>query len=327
MSTVGKICLVLTLLLLIVAIAPIPSPYGGWLPRLLVVHSEWSQKIRDAKEDVRKKLGEEAKARQELMQAAADLEALKIGWDKTWHIPARGPNVPPTAPSIANRNGQLILNNLGIQQGLVPRTITDANQAQQVVRPTIHAFYGGAEGETYIGEFVATDIGPTNAVLQPVHGVSPQEIASWPMNSAWRLRAMVPAAPRAKVDELNRHFRRTQELLMQTNANIQRQQEQLKLAQDALAVRRGELLGDPNKDPDDVPGRPEMALGLLKVTESVEEERDQLLLDIDRLRRAIIEASEQRDSLVEQLQKATEALPGSSTEYDRLPSKIAADVQ
>lgn len=327
MSTVGKICLVLTLLLLIVAIAPIPSPYGGWLPRLLVIHSEWSQKIRDGKEDVRNKKTAEAKARQELMEASAELEALKIGWDKVWNIPPRGPNLPADTPSIANNNGQLVLNNLGEQHGLTTSQIQGDNNAPQTVRPTVHAFYGGAEGETYVGEFIATDIGPRNAVLQPVHVLNPQEVASWPMNAGWRLRTMIPAAPRAKIDELYRHGRRTQEMLQQTQANIQRQQEQLQLAQAALAVRRAELLGDPNRQVEDVPGRPEIALGLLTVTEQVEEERDQLLLEVDRLRRAIKTASEERDALVEDLRKATEALPGSSTDYDRLPSKIAADVQ
>lgn len=311
MSTAGKICLVLTLLLLLVALLPISGPYAGWAPELLVIHNQWSEKLRDARESVRKADETETTNRQELRKAAAEHDALKIGWDRMWQIPARGPNLPQDAPTIANRNGQLILNNLGERQGLSANSFQDPNGANQTARPIIHAFYGGGENTTtYAGEFIVTDVGPTNAVMVPVHPLDPQVVAAWPMNAPWRLRTMVPAAARARIDELFRRARRTRELTTATDANITRQQELKQAADDALAVREAELLGDPAREA--VAGRPEFTDGLLKVTELTEEQRDQLLLDIDQLRRAIKAQSEQRDQLVQQLQQAAQSLPGAS---------------
>ncbi|MEQ9409931.1 MAG: hypothetical protein RIK87_19500 [Fuerstiella sp.] len=321
MGTAGKFCLVVTLLLLLLAMVPIPGPWGGWTPKLLVIHNEWSQKIRDGKEDVQKKREAEIKARQELMKAAAELEALQIGWDKSWEIPARGPNVPQAAPTISNRNGELVLNNLGVNQGLVNSTTTDEAGNTQTVRPVIHAFYGNAEGSTYVGEFIATDIGPNNAVLKSVHGQDPNEVASWPMNASWRLRTMIPAASRARIDELYRRAIRTGELTRQTQANKTRQEALLAAAQQALQVRTNELLGDANREP--VPGRPEFTEGLLQVTEDVEEERNQLLLYVDTLRRDIKSQSESRDARLEALQQAMESLPGASSDYDTLTPQVA----
>lgn len=336
MSTVGKFCLIVTLLLLLVAMAPIPLPWGGWTPRVLQIHSGWSEKLRSAKEDVVKNQAAEVKARHELMLAAGELDALKVGWDKVWDIPAPGPNIPQGAPAIGKQRGQngqaqLVLRNLGANDGLASTQTADG----KTVRPVIHAFYGGGEGVTYVGEFIATSITPTGAVLDPVHRLDPQvnrefdiavaqEADSWPMNSPWRLRTMIPSAPRAKSDELYRNGRRTGELTQQTVANITRQQELYQAAVDALAVRRGELLGlaaDDNRPP--VPGRPEFTRGLLAVTEEVEEERDQLLLEIDRLRRAIKSAGENRDAIVQQLEEAAQALPGSSTESAKPDPRVA----
>ncbi|HIK94488.1 MAG TPA: hypothetical protein EYG03_21290, partial [Planctomycetes bacterium] len=155
MSTLGKICLSLTILLLLLAMAPIPGKYGGWIPRLLVFHNQWSEKLRDAKAGAGAAIEAQATARQELSKASTDIENQVTGWDRYWNIPARGPQVPQGAPGIQKRNGQLLLTNLGTDHGLVMAEFTDDNGARQFAVPVVHAFYGGPEGYTYAGEFVA----------------------------------------------------------------------------------------------------------------------------------------------------------------------------
>lgn len=322
MSTLGKVCLVLTLLLLLVAVLPIPGVWGGWTPKLLVLHNQWSEKLRDARKKAGDAMLSHDQARLELRKATTDLESLMIGWDRFWIVPARGPNNPPAAPTIAKSNdGRLQLSNLGEDHGLKNRQITDDGGAQQTMAPVIHAFYAGAEGFTYAGEFVATDITQTSAVLQPVHSISLAEINSWPVNEMWRLRTLIPTASRLNVDELYRHGRRTGELTRQTEANILRQQKLLAAAQAAYNVRRAELLGDPARE--DVLNRPEFKQGLLKVIEEVEEERNQRQLDLDALRRAIKASRAEQSDQLETLNRQVTSLPGAVSRFAKVPEEPA----
>ena len=303
MSTLGKICLSLTLLLLLLAMAPIPGKFGGWTPKLLVFHNQWSEKLRDSKADALVAIESRAIARQELTKASTDLENLVTGWDRSW-------NIPQNSGAIAkDQNGQLSISNIGTNHGLVTRQVTDEDGAQQLMQPVVHAFFNGAEGVTYAGEFIApqAELTATSCVLQPVHPVSPQEAASWPVNAAWRLRGMIPSGDRTRIDELFRRRVRTFELTQQTVANITRQQGLLQAADSALSVRNGELLGNPDGIVD--PERPEFVVGLLQAIEDFEEERNQLQLDVDFLRRALKTSSDERNQKLEALAGAATKLP------------------
>lgn len=329
MSTVGKICLVLTLLLLLVAFLPIPSPWGGWTPRLLVIHNEWSTKIRDAKEDIRKKRTEELAARLDLMKAANELEALAIGWDKVWRV----------QPGQIRRavDGTLTINNLGSAQGIQNGTAKDDGGADQTLQPVIHAFYGGGEsGSTYVGEFKATTIQANSVVLKPVHAHAPADVNLWDLNAPWRLRSIIPAASRSDIDELFARKVRIETMRSALSDNTTKQTALRNEAQKALYIRKrelspelvaGDVLPAGLEPPEevDIPGRPEFKRGLLAVSEDEEEQRDQLLLEVDRLRRAIKLAGEERDANVQALNAATQSLPGASTEYDKLSTpKVAS---
>jgi len=315
MSTLGKICLSLTLLLLLLAMAPIPGKFGGWTPKLLVFHNQWSEKLRDSKAEALAAIESRATARQELTKASTDLENLVTGWDRYW-------NIPQNSGAIATQNGQLRISNIGTNHGLVTRQVTDENGAQQLMQPVVHAFFNDAEGVKYAGEFIAPQAGltATSCVLQPVHPVSPQEAASWKVNEAWRLRGMIPSGDRTRIDELFRRLDRTEELTQQTLANITRQQGLLQAAQAALDVRNGELLGNPDGIVD--PDRPEFVVGLLQAIEDFEEERNQLQLDVDFLRRALKTSSDERNQKLEALAGAATKLPDSSPGTSLDPPKV-----
>lgn len=315
MSNLGKFCLSVTLLLLLLAFLPIPGVWGGWSPKLLVIHNEWNQQLREAKADVKAKQLQEIDARLELMKIASGLESAVIGWDRTWQA---------QPGQVQARNDQLILTSIGTQQGMVPGQTTDAAGQNQTVAPVIHAFYGGGEtGTTYVGEFKASDIQPNQTVLTPVHPVVDR--ANWDMNAPWRFRSIIPGALRARGDELHSLIVQTQNAIGATNTNIQTQTALLQQAQTALDVRKAELLGNPNREA--VAARPEFNEGLLKVTEQVEEERNNLLLDVDQLRRGIKSSGEERDRQVQALQEATQALPGASTDYDQITNPQVATGQ
>lgn len=313
MSTLGKVCLVLTLLLMLMAMAPIPTPWGGWTPRLLVIHNQWSETLREAKQKAEAASLANQTARQELYVATADLKGITLGWDRYWTIPARDQAADPQAPNITRQNDHLIVRNLGAVDGLDKLEFQDDGNQKQQADPVVHAFYGGAEGFTYAGEFRAINIAAKQVELEPVHAPLPGEAATWDVNAAWRLRALVPTGLRATVDDLYHHRQRTAEMTQQTDANIVRQQKLLQSAQDALAIRKGELLGNPDLVP--IPASPEFHLGLLKVNEDVEEDRNQLLLDLDNLRREIKVAVEERSERLEKMQQRVTRLPGANSQF------------
>ncbi len=315
MSTLGKVCLVLTLILLLLAVAPIPGIYGGWAPKLLLVHNQWSLKLRDSKQKAVDAVTSNREAHQEFNKAMADVAGLTIGWDKFWNVPVRSPEATTETPTVAKQGNRLILNNIGSDNGLQDLQFVDSAGTVQMSKPIVHAFYGGAEGFTYAGEFRAAAITAKRTELEPVRAMNPQDVANWNPNAAWRLRTMVPPSYRTTIDEAFQQRQRNKELLQQMNDNIARQTSLLEQAQAALAIREGELLGGlPQKD-GPIPSRPEFTDGLLSVNTDVEEERNQLLLEIDQLRRQIKQAFQLRDSMISQMNEKASQLPGAGFQY------------
>lgn len=309
MSTIGKICLVVALLLWLLMLAPIPGVWGGWGPKLLVAQNEWAEEIRTAKKTTEAAIEKEAAARIQLNAAITDVQAVTFGWDRFWNIPARGQG-DPTAPRITKQpGGRLVVDNLGSSQGIADVN-TVVNGQQQLVSPTIHAFFGGPNGESYAGEFTAKEITANRMVLVPVHANPPQFAQTWDVNAAWRLRTMIPAGNRTALDSLYRQRRRLTQLLTELEASVSQQQALLQSAQTGLETRKGELLGNPANNA--IENLPEFKDGLLLVTEQTEEERNQLALEVDTLRRQILQQIEERDAQIEELQNLMMNLPSSS---------------
>lgn len=311
MSTTGKVCLSIALILWLMLLAPIPGVWGGWAAKLLLVHNEWAVELRTAKAATEAIIKTEATARQDLNAAITDIQAVTFGWDKFWTVPARGQG-DQTSPTITKQQGgRLIVSNLGSDQGISDTTEL-VNGQQQLVQPVIHAFYGGADGESYAGEFVATNITASSMVLQPVHANPLQFVQLWDVNAAWRLRTLIPAGDRTALDSLYRQRRRLGELTSELTASTTRQQSLLESAQSGLETRKDELLGNPANVA--IENRPEYKDGLLLVTELTEEQRNQLALEVDTLRRQIRSQIEEREALIEELQQQLNKLPSGSSQ-------------
>lgn len=320
MSNWGKTFLVLTILAFLVALLPIPGM--GYAPRLLVVHNQWSRQFRDSGDAVRAAIAARDAAEVDLHSFSADVESITYGWGRLWRIPARGPNAAQGAPTIQiTPQGALNLQGVGNQNGLKVRTVTTDNGNAQLA-PTVFAFYTTAEGVEFAGEFTATNITNNSAVLRPVRQIPPELVRRWQPNVEWRIRSLVPPAHRNTIDNLYTSYREGEEALVRTAANIARQQTQLEGAKEALRVRRGELLGNP--DATAVEGRPEFNEGLLKVIEDTEEERNQLQLDIDALRRSVQDAEAERSRLREELLEKMRQLPGANPSSSSLDPAISS---
>jgi hypothetical protein len=323
----GKVFLTLTILLLLWTFAPIPSPWGGWAPTLLVIQNEWALKLRDAKAKNLKDVEAHNNAKIELQEAKAELARLQLGWDRVWEFRNGEGNTSITLRPPYD----LIVNGIGHQIGhsdqspnnFVTRQITDATGNTQLVPPVVHVFRAIApEQFTYVGEFIAdaSNLNQASTILLPTRIPTAQEPQPWQNgNGIWRLRTSIPPAPRSSMDEIHRRMTRTQELLAETSANLAQQQALLQAAQAQLDVRKGELLGDPAAKK--IPGRPEFSEGLLKTIEDEEEQRNQIQLEIDSLRRGIKNAAEQRDALRDELNQLIQQLPSSADSGAKLTER------
>lgn len=302
MSTLGKVCLVLTILCLIGG-AILAGMLGG-------TANSWSVKLRTAKEKSQKEIAAAEQSYNDLRAAEAELARKKLGWGFEWTFPGDGSIQPVPA------TGELIVRGLGRSNGLTIGQATNEAGQQVPVIPIVHVFAPGADGQStvYIGEFRADEnrLGDTDCVLIPTLAPSAQEVANWNMGIAGaRLRSIVPAPERATIDGLVASIRRNMGTAQQLEASIRDQAALLEAAKAQLAVRKGELLG--NADARLIDDRPEFKIGLLKALEGIEEERNGVQVAVDELRRMIKSEAEKRTETLGQLQELAGKLPKPSS--------------
>ena len=113
----------------------------------------------------------------------------------------------------------------------------------------------------------------------------------------------------------------TDERLAEDNIAKLREKPPLELIDAAVAPPESSSTEDAEGSSEEASGGEE---GEEAETEQVEEERDQLLLDVDTLRRGIKSAGEDRDANVDALQKAADALPAPSTDSGQSASPKVA---
>lgn len=305
MNTIGKVCLGLTLVCMLVSV------YLG--ARLGKHANSWAVKVRDAKVGSEKAVAEQAKAAQELSTARAELARIKMGWGFEWTIPPGG-----AAGGIQVAGGRLAVSGLGSSNGLATRQV-DVNGQPQMIAPNVHVFaLNGEAGSVYIGEFMADpqQLGPNNAALIPTWNVTPQEVASWNFSQGVRLRSQVPPAERASFESVNQSLQRTRELYSETQTAIDDQQTLLAEAQKQLANRKAELLGNPAIPL--IADRPEFTIGLVSALENLEEDRNASQLAVDHLRRAIKAAADVRTAIIATLNELAAQLPEPQSRVSQL---------
>ncbi len=297
MNRLGQVCLGLTLVSLAAGIY-----LGG---RLGNYANSWSTRLRDARTASEKAIADNSKALLDLRTAQAELDRVKIGWGHEWEFL---PTENVGGIQVVGQN--LAVTGLGQDDpGMRVRQVT-VDGREEILAPSIHVFaLNGQGGSVYIGEFLAdrTQLAPNNSTLIPTWQVTPPEIAAWNFSNGVRLRTLVPPGERTGVEGLHQAVRRTRELFAETQAAINSQKLLLEAAQQQLATRKAELLGDPNAKP--IADRPEFTAGLVQALEDLEEERNATQLAVDRLRRGILEASNTRTTLLEELKQTAEKLP------------------
>lgn len=247
----------------------------------------------------------EEQARLDLLNARSVLASVKNGWSFEWEfLPGGAGGIQPVAP------GRLNVSGLGRNNGLNP---VPAAAGAPEVPPTVHV-YALAPNNTsvYLGEFVARidQLQATTCVLEPTWRPRPQELTQWNFANGVRFRREVPPGPRNAFAGVNQTILRSLEKEALTDLHIQQQTDLNAAATDGLDKRKKELSGDP--DGPDVPDHPEYRVGLVTALRDSEEERNAVQAAVDYLRRALLEASQKRQSLLDTIRQLPPALTKSA---------------
>lgn len=260
---------------------------------LLKVEQSWSDSLAAVKETNEKNAEQLGIQRRKITEVKAALTQANLGWDRLW-------NDVRTIPNAQQRTVQA---EIGTDNGLAPNP-----QAPTV----LHAFQpDGQGGYTYVGPFVAqpANVRQNNSVLvaawQPLMSADGQPEASRWIAGNWRFRSQIPPQHKVRFESLTSRFGTDLQTYQDTERSIAKQNDLFNAANRQLDLRTSELQGSRNPDAEVDPLRPELTLGLITAIENEEEARNTLQLEVDALRRAILEAKSRKDGLLGQLQSST----------------------
>ncbi|MCH2211817.1 MAG: hypothetical protein MK110_10975 [Fuerstiella sp.] len=292
MTTIGKVFLWLTVIGL--------GVISVWLlPAVGKHHNDVSTKLVSSRDSLDKAITRHRDTQRELSEQQYQLAGVKIGWDKSW-------NIEQSAESgVEVDGGRLNVRGLGTNVGLIP-VLDDAGQS---VEPAVYAFKQMADGNMfYVGEFQVEQRRDIECTLLPNWQVTQEELNVWLTDPElpWRFRSLVPAPLRLQIDELHSQLQKLSEDYSEIQANVAQQTILLEQAKSQLEIRRQELLG--HSDAQVIPGHPEYTDGRLKAVSVMEETRNDLLIQVDRLRREIRQAGELRDQLQRRLDDSNRQL-------------------
>lgn len=257
--------------------------------KMLQVHGSWLGKVEGLEKSNRDNAETIENDERELRALQANLHVTLIDWDKYW----------PGVPIDVNPQGGVITSrNFGKNFGYVGLPGID--------RPIVHAFQLGSNGAQYMGPFQPPQPGDldTNQVrLQQVGKSRPGDMPAWKSGN-WRFRTRIPGRFRSIFNDLNTKLSEDDERLKLVQAKEADQDTNNQAAQQQLATRIQELIGDP-ADP--------ASTGLVGAMETEEELRNQALAVVDRLRRQIKAANEDLNRLVETNNKLAGSLGKKAT--------------
>lgn len=272
MHTIGKVFLGLNLLLVIGAVL--------LSARLVNTRNYWMQQVEQRETQIRQNDEQIAQKEKELGDLRGQLVAQRMAWDTM----IAAPNCRPNADgSVIVGAGQ----NVGL--GVVP-------QGEPV--PVIHVFAPDGPqgaGSVYLGPFQVTNVGAAQAELAPLFRVQPNEPMEW-VPGNWRLWQVVPSDAPSRVVSLTSDIVKKVEAVASREATLALQQKAVQQAQAHLEGRRKELLGNP--DAPKIESSPELTEGLVAALRDAEAARNEGLVELDRLRRAVDESYERLTSLV-----------------------------
>ncbi|GIX04845.1 MAG: hypothetical protein KatS3mg114_0714 [Planctomycetaceae bacterium] len=174
------------------------------------------------------------------------------------------------------------------------------------------------DGRTeYRGEFVLTDVQPTQSALQATWLVRNDDIRTW-QPGRWRWRTLIPSGYTQVSDVQLSRFQLLYDTLNDRASVLRTHQGLIASLQQQRELRRAEIMGGPGLESSEAL-EPEFRQGLLKTLVEVEEQRNQLLAINRDLRVRVRAARDHILQLEQQNRKLFEQLPTGRTEVTLVP--------
>lgn len=275
MHTSGKV------LIGVVVVLSLGAIYLG--VKMFGVQNSWAKKAAQLQQQIAQTEQNIEEKTAELRDLRNELDRATIVWDRYW----TGVKV------VVAPDGQVMTENLGRNQGL------GGIDAENRPAPTVHLFAESPEGESlYAGSFVAAELREQQALLRPSQFVAygPQQLAQYTL---WRVRSTIPQSDRDRLTEVHSSLYDANRLLADKQRHLATQNEIIADSQQVRSLRLAELNGDGAQ-----------AAGLIAQLSRTENERNQELAELDRLRREAHGLHERIVSLVEQNEYLARSLPG-----------------
>jgi len=276
MHTLGKVCSWLLLPLVIGGVI-----LGG---QAINVRNSWLQKADDLR-DRNTQLAEQiAQKEDKLNDLRNQRSLLERSWGRFWATD----NV-----RIADVQQGVIATGIGTRQGLlIP--------GQQGM-PIVYGFFTPDNGPArYIGEFKVVDVRDDSSSMQLTKLPRPDDIASWPQGK-WRFWKFIPTQYANRHDHLWNDLISTEEYRTNKENEKRKKTAQYEQTKQQIEERVSELEGGPKI--------PMGVSGLVQSLGKVEQERDEQLLAVDRLRKQIFGAQEKVQELIEESRRLMQQLP------------------
>jgi len=276
MHITGKVCIWLLVVLVIFGIS-----LAG---QAINVRNSWLQKADTLRDENARRAAQIAEKEDKLNDLRNQRSLLERSWGRFWNTD----NV-----RVTDAQQGIIATGIGTRQGLLI--------AGQPELPTVYGFFLPDNGQgRYIGEFKVVDARDDSSSMQLTKLPRPDDIATW-QQGQWRFWRFIPTQYSNRHDHLwnvliafEEHRTHVEDLKRETTAQYERTQEQIE-------ERVSELEGGAK-----------IPMGISSLAKSLaeaEQQRDEQLLAVDRLRKQIFGAQEKVQELIDESRRLMQELP------------------
>jgi hypothetical protein len=250
--------------------------------RLVNTRGAWMKQLQEAKAGEDQSAQKLADARQAFEESRADLEREMLRWDR--YLVVKGAFDAAT---------NAIVISAGKTVGIQPNTELYAFQLDD------------KGGSTYVGSFNAADVTANESGLKATFSVRAEDVPNW-NGQSFRLRTVIPSSFVSQFADLQAKLINQDELLKKQEKNLATQAELAAAAREQRDTRVAELLGGAGG----AGAGGDKAAGLVTAINQADDRRNASLIQVDELRRKILEAKAHVNSLIQDNNNLAASLPG-----------------
>lgn len=257
--------------------------------KLITVRNSWTKKYLGLSTQSQKAREDLARVTSERNLAVNELSFYATEWNNVW---------PEVNSQISNPGSGTMTIDAGSALGLRERQ-------------RLYGFELTADGQSiYRGDFIVQRVSETQAILAPFWRLRPGEVQTW-QPGRWRWRALIPSGWQTRYDDLEAQLVKLDELFADRQHQLKVQDRLVADGEAAVARREAEMLGGADL-PKDKTFPVEESQGLVSALEVLEDQRNNELIEVDRLRRTLLEMKQSQQNIIDEIRALSRRLPGAT---------------